>query len=155
MQASFEVPIAAHSIGNGLPKIARDSRHGPCGRLSAGLRADCEMFFLAAQHMTSLDLLGGQWADSNNDGMFGNSSVADNGGGMSASGNFFHGGYLNGHSNLGERSWRATNWGDAPVYANLGRHTSYAIPNRSGVGGASRIGGEGERSFRQISAGYV
>ena len=126
-----------------------------CGRLSAGLRADCKMFFLAAQHMTSLDLLGGQWADSNNDGMFGNSSVADNGGGMSASGNFFHGGYLNGHSNLGERSWRATNWGDAPEYANLGRHTSYAIPNRSGVGGASRIGGEGERSFRQISAGYV
>ncbi len=102
----------------------------------------------------TLDLLGGQWADSNNDGMFGNSSVAGNGD-TGTGGNFFHGDYLNGHSNLGMMSWRATNWGGAPTYANLGRHTVYAIPNESGNGGASHIGGEGQRSFRQIRGGYV
>lgn len=112
------------------------------------------MFFLAAVHMSKLDLLGGQWSASNDEGMFGSSSVANNGD-TGTGGNFFHSDYLNGHSNLGTMSWRATNWGDSPDYANLGRHTQYAIPNRSGGGGASRISGEGQRSYRQIHSGYV
>jgi hypothetical protein len=101
-----------------------------------------------------LDLLGGQWADSNNEGMFGGNSVASNGD-TGSGGNFFHGSYLNGHTNLGSMSWRATNWGDSPDYANLGLHTTYPIPNGSGAGRASRIDGEGQRAYRQIKARYV
>ena len=104
--------------------------------------------------LSRLDLLGGQWSESNDEGMFGASSIADNG---DTPGNFFHGSYLNGHSNLGAMSgtWKATNWGGAPEYANLGLHARYPVPNESGVDGRSRIGGEGQRAYRQIHARYV
>ena len=78
-----------------------------------------------------LDLLGGQWADSNNEGMFGGNSVASNGD-TGSGGNFFHGSYLNGHTNLGSMSWRATNW--------CTQSTSGAIMMR----------GEGERGAESI-----
>mmetsp|Transcript_8835 Transcript_8835/g.29543 ORF Transcript_8835/g.29543 Transcript_8835/m.29543 type:complete len:110 (+) Transcript_8835:2-331(+) len=104
-----------------------------------------------------VDLLGSQWAEQANAGMFGNNSTS-NFGEPSSLGSFSKDSYVLGHTNL-PSGWMlsATNWGGAPGYRSLGMSAPHMIPSEAGNGRSfpvSESGRAGRVAYRMIQRGF-